>query len=296
MQNTPPSIVAVGSLHYDIMVNADRQPEKGETLMGSHWSPKFGGKGGNQAVAAHLTGSDVRFIGAIGYDDFGTFLRTHLEQVGVNSDHLVICNTAGSGMSVAIADADGDYAAVVVSGANARLQPEDVSDASLWAGGSVLILQNEIPEEVNVAAAVAARAAGLKVVWNAAPMRPDNENLISLCDVVILNSVEARQMTGKLVDNASDALIAAKTVADTGTATVVTIGGDGLAFCEIGGTAQHIPAIPVEKPQSHGAGDVFTGALSTALASGVSLGIACERATRAAYLHVSGKKLELIAY
>ncbi|WP_373237167.1 PfkB family carbohydrate kinase [Cohaesibacter celericrescens] len=48
-------------------------------------------------------------------------------------------------------------------------------------------------------------------------------------------------------------------------------------------------------PQSHGAGDVFTGALSTALASGVSLGAACERATRAAYLHVSGTKLESIA-
>jgi ribokinase len=47
-----PVVVVVGSLHYDIMVDAPDRPRKGETVTGYSWHPKFGGKGGNQAVAA----------------------------------------------------------------------------------------------------------------------------------------------------------------------------------------------------------------------------------------------------
>ena len=46
------AVVVVGSLHYDIMVDAPDRPRKGETVAGLSWSPKFGGKGGNQALAA----------------------------------------------------------------------------------------------------------------------------------------------------------------------------------------------------------------------------------------------------
>ena len=45
-------VAVVGSLHLDIMVQAPRLPALDETLMGSGWHYKCGGKGGNQAVAA----------------------------------------------------------------------------------------------------------------------------------------------------------------------------------------------------------------------------------------------------
>ena len=50
------AVVVVGSLHYDIMVDAPGRPRKGETVAGRSWAPKFGGKGGNQAVAARRQG------------------------------------------------------------------------------------------------------------------------------------------------------------------------------------------------------------------------------------------------
>src|ERR1700722_20926626 len=52
MRAPRPAVIVVGSLHYDIMVDAPTAPRKGETIAGRRWSPKFGGKGGNQAVAA----------------------------------------------------------------------------------------------------------------------------------------------------------------------------------------------------------------------------------------------------
>jgi ribokinase len=103
-----PVIVVVGSLHYDIMVDAPDRPRKGETVAGHAWRPKFGGKGGNQAIAAARAGARVRMAGAVGDDEFGRFLLERLAAGSVDRDHVTTLPGTGSGMSVAISDAGGD--------------------------------------------------------------------------------------------------------------------------------------------------------------------------------------------
>ncbi|HRX37667.1 MAG TPA: PfkB family carbohydrate kinase, partial [Aestuariivirga sp.] len=71
-------VAVVGSLHLDIMVKAPRLPGRDETLMGSAWHYKCGGKGGNQAVAAAQFDARTRFGGRTGQDDFGERLRANL--------------------------------------------------------------------------------------------------------------------------------------------------------------------------------------------------------------------------
>lgn len=102
-------IVVVGSLHYDIMLDAPHRPEKGETVMGTACRYKFGGKGGNQALAAARAGAEVYFIGAVGADEPGRFLLSALQAGGVNIDGVQVVDGIASGMSVAISDAEGDY-------------------------------------------------------------------------------------------------------------------------------------------------------------------------------------------
>ena len=137
-----PITLTVGSLHYDIMVEADHLPRADETAIGSRWYPKFGGKGGNQAVAAAKAGAHSRMIGAVGEDDFGRFLRANLMQGGVDDRFVVSIAGVGSGMSVAILDGAGDYAATIVSGANLHLTADTLSNDDAWAGVGLLILQN----------------------------------------------------------------------------------------------------------------------------------------------------------
>ena len=59
-------VAVVGSLHLDIMVAAPRLPGRDETLIGSSWHYKCGGKGGNQAVAAARFGARTAFGGQTG--------------------------------------------------------------------------------------------------------------------------------------------------------------------------------------------------------------------------------------
>ncbi|MFT6641539.1 MAG: ribokinase, partial [Flavobacteriaceae bacterium] len=171
------AVVVLGSLHYDVMVETSRRPEKGETVTGKRWYPKFGGKGGNQAVAAKLHGAQVRFVSATGSDNFADYLHERLTQVGISREYVPRIQSVETGMSVAIQDSDGDYGAVIVSGANLAIEPEILSDESLWLDSSILLLQNEVPESLNLIAAKQARYRNIPVCLNAAPVRQMSSDL-----------------------------------------------------------------------------------------------------------------------
>ncbi len=276
-------VAVVGSLHLDIMVAAPRLPALDETLIGSSWGTKCGGKGGNQAVAAARFGACVGFGGQTGADDFGQRLRRNLADAGVDISHAGIDPRTGSGMSVAITEAQGEYGAVVVSGANLTIAAGKVAEqwAGLW-DCRILLLQNEIDEAVNLAAASAAKARGAVVVLNAAPARHIAPALLGLVDVLVVNRVEAAMLSGH-----DDAEAALKALHRSSLDVVLTRGAEGLSLLNRSGTHDSLQALPVKMVSSHGAGDCFCGALAARLAQGDDLTLACAYARTAAGLFVA---------
>lgn len=280
-------IAVTGSLHYDIMLDAHHRPEKGETVMGSTCSYKFGGKGGNQAVAAASVGASVVFVGAVGADEQGKFLLSQLQRAGVNTDAVQVIAEIPSGMSVAITDAEGDYGAVVVSNANQYISLDTFSQKNLWHNVSLLILQNEVPDRVNQQAAAAAKQYGIKVCINAAPARLLSPELQANIDLLIVNAIEARDMSDVPVNDLVSAKKAAETLAQQFSQVVVTAGEHGVAYCETGKASLSIAAKKIELISTHGAGDCFTGVLCSALSKGQTLAEAVMLANDAAAEHVS---------
>ena len=57
MVEKKPRILVVGSINMDLVLEMDRLPENGETLLGRRYSYIPGGKGANQAVAAARLGA-----------------------------------------------------------------------------------------------------------------------------------------------------------------------------------------------------------------------------------------------
>jgi ribokinase len=285
---TRPTVLVVGSLHYDIMVEADHLPRKDETAVGSRWYPKFGGKGGNQAVSAARQGAASRFLGAVGADDFGHFLTSGLQDAGVDARFLQQVPGVGSGMSVALQDSAGDYAATIVSGANLAIDPAGLAEDAPWDGVGLLVLQNEVPEAVNRAAAKQARKRGVRVILNAAPFRPLSKAFAQLVDVLVVNAVEAEMMGTGHVCCLASASQAAHLLAREFDCVIVTAGAQGLAVWTQDDSAIQIPAEKVTVVSSHGAGDAFIGALAAALLRGQGIESASRAASAAAARHVSG--------
>lgn len=283
------AVVVLGSLHYDIMVEAPHRPVKGETVTGERWYPKFGGKGGNQAVAAKIHGAATRLVSATGADNFADYLHDRLNQVGIPSEYVARLENSATGMSVAIQDSDGDYGAVIVSGANLAIPLDSLEDSALWNNAAVLLLQNEVPEAMNKLAAEKAHQLGLTVCLNAAPARTMSEEFLTLVDILIVNAVEAEGLGSDPVTCVDTALTAASVLSKRVPTVIVTAGGDGVAAVSATGDAIRLAAKPIDVVSTHGAGDVFTGVFCAEIASKTSLASAVTTANECAANHVAAQ-------
>jgi len=59
VQDKAHPLLVFGSVNMDLVMQLDRAPQGGETLLGSRYSYVPGGKGANQAVAAARPGRGV---------------------------------------------------------------------------------------------------------------------------------------------------------------------------------------------------------------------------------------------
>ena len=272
-------VFVVGALHLDVVVGAPHLPAIDETVIGQSVDCRFGGKGGNQAVAAARFGASTAMAGRVGSDQFGRQLLKELDGAGVDRTQVVVSD-GKSGMSVAIVDSSGEYGAVIVSGANSAIDGQmiNVPDSA-----GVVLLQNEIPEAANVAVA---RQAGKQrtVILNAAPAHQVCPELLDRVDLLIVNRCEAEQLTGT-----RGAEMPEKLAALGPPAVIATLGADGLILVRRDENDLRLTANPVPVVSTHGAGDAFVGALAAEMARGKALESALEFAQSAAAIHVSRK-------
>ena len=282
-----PRIAVLGSLHLDVLVYGPDRPRKGETLAGDRWGLQAGGKGGNQAAQAARQGAEVHMIGRVGRDDFGDRLLAALVQAGVNTQHVRVDDSAGSGMSVAIFDREGDYGALIVSGVNLNIGQEDIElAAETLRAADCLILQYEVPLDTVKAAAAFARTHDVRVILNAAPAYPAPEGLLDLVDVLVVNEIEAEMISGQPVGTLESAERAAVALLDQVPAVLITLGGNGVMVADLENAPTHLPGYRVPLADTHGAGDAFIGALALRLAEGDALLAAAQYANATGALMV----------
>lgn len=255
-------VLVAGSLHLDVVVQAPHLPRLDETVTGTGVDYVFGGKGGNQAEAAARMGAEVSFAGRVGSDGFGDKIRSVLNSSGVDVSQLQR-DPGPSGMSTAIIDGNGDYGAVIVSAANLLIDADRIEIPTQTA---LVLLQNEVPEAVNLSIARKARAAGAQVWLNAAPARDLSADFTAMLDLLIVNRVEAEFYR----------------LASGGPSVLTTLGASGLSY-----QGQTYPGHDVKTISTHGAGDMFVGALAAQVTKGKSMVSGIGFAQAAAALHVS---------
>jgi len=283
-----PSIAVVGSSNTDMIIQLDRIPRPGETLLGGEFAMAAGGKGANQAVGAARAGGAVTFVARVGDDMFGRQAIAGFVADRICVDYIVKDRKAPSGVALIFVAKDGQNSIAVAGGANARLSPADVRRAARVIGrAKALVLQLETPLAAVEAAAAIAEKAGVPVILNPAPARPLPDPLLARVSILTPNETEAELLTGVAVTDDTAAERASSKLLDRGVGTVIlTLGARG-AFVMSRGMKRLVPGFKVRAVDATAAGDVFNGALAVALAEGRPLMEAVRFANAAAAISVT---------
>jgi len=274
-------ILVVGSLHLDVIVHSSRLPKPDETLLGDNVSYRFGGKGGNQALAAAKIDVQVFMAGRIGTDNFGKQIYDTLSNQNINLDGIKMVDEA-TGMSVALIGSDGIYSAVVVSGVN---QTIDLSEIAVPDDLTVLVLQNEINTDANFEI-IKKVPKSTFVILNAAPALPPNKDFFERIDLLIVNQLEAKMLLNEepSIFNNLDALRKLQNLGPK--EVIITLGAEGYTGISKNGEIFSEPGIKVDVLSTHGAGDSFVGTLAAFICKGEPINIAAQYAQASSALHV----------
>jgi ribokinase len=265
-------LVVIGSVNIDHVVVADAFPSPGQTILGRTAQVTLGGKGANQAAAAASGGARTAMIARVGDDVEADKARAGLVAKGVDVRRVTTVPGAETGTAW-ITVAAGDNTIIVVSGANHQWPSEGDPTDGAGAEAAVVLVQLEIPLDVVQRAAAACR--GLFLL-NAAPAAELPDELISRCDVLIVNEHEQAALSGQPdAEHAQDPAAVRKAHAALrargAKAVVTTLGGAGAIITDGDGTSTALPAIPATVVDTTGAGDAFAGVFAARLAAGDSL-------------------------
>ncbi len=290
-------ISVVGSLNIDLSYRVRTLPVPGETVLAEDRTRAFGGKGGNQAIAAAVLGGEVGFIGAVGDDEAGKSYCDHLRDHGVDVSGVAVVPGMGTGAAMILVDDAGENLIVVDPGANLALESSVVQRYVTASTPAVVLAQLEVPVPVLEAVADALDPQ-VTFVLNPAPMPADPDSvdgLLQRVDVLVPN----RKELGQLARMAEPTTIAEvheclEALCFEGTV-VVTLGRDGAVVRKGGGEETHHPALTIEPLDTTGAGDAFCGALAVGLGEGQDINDAVGRAITVAGLSTLNRGAQLTA-
>jgi ribokinase len=283
------SIVVVGSLNMDFVVQVASLPVRGQTVSGRAFKMLPGGKGANQACAVGRLSGRGLMVGRVGDDVFGETLKASLAAAGVDVSHVLATPGEATGVALIPVEDGGENLIVVAGGANGRLGPEDVDRALRDVSEGLLLAQLESPIETVEAALRLARDRGMTTILDPAPARPLERALLQTVDVLTPNESEAMVLLGLqqgTVAVAEAAGIARRLLA-LGPRSVILKLGDKGAWIEGAAGSGGFPVRRVEAVDATAAGDTFNGALAVALAEGRSMPEAIGFANGAASISVT---------
>ena len=251
------SVAIIGSINLDIVASVKEFPQPGETVTNAVVHRFPGGKGANQALAAHRLGAKVYMVGRVGDDPLADEALHTLREEGVNLSYCRALKDTSTGLAMIVVTEAGENQIVVAPGANAVFDAEHLVVPECDA----IIAQLEVPVETILQAA---RGSDNFFCLNAAPAKPVPHELLEHVDLLVVNEIEAATL-GKELEMYTGLL-------------AITYGGDGAVLSRAGQQVARARPPKVGVVDTTGAGDAFTAALTVAMVSGMEPQDALERA------------------
>jgi sulfofructose kinase len=271
------AILCAGIIVLDEVFRVDRFPQPDAKTQAQSFFIVNGGCAANAAVAIARLGGRAALAGPLGEDSNGDRVLAALAREEIDCTGCQRLAGVPTALSAIFIDARGDR--MIVTHCDDRLAAATPADAAdLVAGADAVVADNRFPEFVRPIC-VAARARGLTVVLDADRPTQTSDELFRIATHVVFSAECLRATTG--LDDLGAAL--SRIAGETGAFLAVTNGPDDVLWLE-GRTLQRSPVFAVAAVDTLGAGDVFHGAFTLALAEGRDLAAAMRFAAAAAGL------------
>lgn len=265
-------IIVVGSYIVALVMDTDRIPVEGETVIGKNYHTTHGGKGSNMAVCASRLGADVAFMGKVGKDSFGESFVSLLKKENVDTKAVFYSDRLPTAAGFIIFTSKGTNSIVIDPAANDDFLPKDIEENSnIIESSDVIVSPLEIPLETALAAAKTAKNKGIKSILNPAPALDLRKSDLSNIFALTPNETEGRVSLGLKPDDPISDPDLAKALLNLGVENVIlTLGSKGVIWTSNKGIYT-IPALKVKVVDSVGAGDAFNAGLAVGLAENKSV-------------------------
>lgn len=275
-------IAVIGSYGVGLSMRVPRMPDAGETLSGGAFEAGPGGKGSNQAIGAARLGADVRFLTAIGADDYGRAARELWANERVDASRVVEFTGAPTMAGFIMVEPSGENRIAIAPGALDCFSERDVETfREEIAQSDVLLVSMEIPMSAVIAALRIGRDVGVTTILNPAPAQTLPDEALDYVDIITPNQTEARVILGAEAAALSDADVA-KAIADRfDGAVIMTRGSEGAIVIEDGALHEVAAVRATNVVDTTGAGDAFNAALAVGVAEGHTLAAAAAFAATA---------------
>jgi ribokinase len=268
MDNPPvihrPEVVGIGLCTVDMLFVVPRPPEFGGLMQATEYLRQGGGPVPTALVALARLGARTRFIGRVGDDPDGAFIRDELAAEGVDTSRLMTEPGARSRVALVLVDqATGERGFTAYPETCRPLVPADLRREEIE---QARVVHLDDADPVSIQAAAWARQAGTQVVFDGTWGHEDLERLLPLVDVPIVSEpfVEA------WMPGASPDRVVARLRGYGARIAVYTLGSRGCVVAWDEGI-HAFPALPIEVVDTTGAGDAFHGGFILGLLEGWSV-------------------------
>lgn len=266
------SIAVVGSLNIDHILKVEKLPSFGETISSFSYMISEGGKGANQAVALGKLEMDVCMFGKIGSDEYGDLLVKSLQNSNVNTQEIIVDKSYRTGAAFITVDNSGNNTIVVTPGANGSFKFDDVRKIeNKIFFHDIIVLQMEIPEEINTYIIRRAKEMKKLILLNLAPARIVNPEILNKLDYLIVNESEMEFLTNIEYTGSNLNIEIFEIRKFFHGNLVVTLGSLGAAFSTGDKDFNIVPTFNVLPIDKTAAGDAFIGGFILGLANKLDL-------------------------
>lgn len=260
MINKKFDVLVVGELNIDLILNKIQKfPEVGKEVIARGVKQTLGSSSAIFANNLSVLGSNVSFIGKVGYDSYAAQISAILKKAGVNVDNLIKSPNSLTGLTVAF-NYGNDRAMITYPGAMEELKVEEISDDILQLAShlhvSSIFLQTALKADI---VTLFKRAKQFNITTSLDPQWDPNEKwdidlkaLLPYVDIFLPNEIEILKLT-----KSSSVAEAINRIKSYSNIIVVKQGTKGATMWDKIKITQHPAYLNAQVVDAIGAGDSF---------------------------------------